>query len=390
MSVEINEEAKLSGSKTKLKDIEAAAKNGGVSAGTIVGWDENTPLPAGWEDTGETFGAQVLNEYSESTVNTYSADYINNHSGSASSDIIVIGNASEATDNTKILIDETDETLSNVGSEVVNSLNGNEEYLAPSVKVVNSALLNINNNITKNQTFSTEEQCIGTWIDGKPLYRKTFVNTLAASTVSGNFSIGVSGLDTAFIDSGNSYIIFGTTSIVQLGFYAGSTDWTRGYINGGKTKVYYNFGSAYNTSAKTFVVTIKYTKTGDIFSVGQNYAGRTLTLAFPTDMLYEIETVRYESEDSSSIEGEMPARFIRFGDSYLSVTLAGAAGTTYYTVEFYNANTQTTTTLYDASKSNSTGTITLRSKETSFTLPNDLANCSFIDDTATNITKYMS
>lgn len=47
-------------------------------------------------------------------------------------------------------------------TEVIDSLEGNETNLAPSVRAVKNAL-----------SYSTEEQVIGTWM-GKPLYRKVF------------------------------------------------------------------------------------------------------------------------------------------------------------------------------------------------------------------------
>lgn len=52
-------------------------------------------------------------------------------------------------------------------TEVIDSLEGNETNLAPSVRAVKNAL---------KQVYSTEEQVIGTWM-GKPLYRKMFSGT---------------------------------------------------------------------------------------------------------------------------------------------------------------------------------------------------------------------
>lgn len=54
-------------------------------------------------------------------------------------------------------------------TEVINSLEGNETNLAPSVRAVKKAIEKVD---AKNN-YSTEEQVIGKWIDGKPLYRKT-------------------------------------------------------------------------------------------------------------------------------------------------------------------------------------------------------------------------
>lgn len=53
------------------------------------------------------------------------------------------------------------EPLNNVGSEVVDTLSGNETDKAPSVRAVKEL-----------NTYSTEEKVVGTWIGGKPIYRK--------------------------------------------------------------------------------------------------------------------------------------------------------------------------------------------------------------------------
>lgn len=55
-----------------------------------------------------------------------------------------------------------EEPLNNVGTEVVDSLSGNETDKAPSVRAVNEV-----------NKYSTEETFTGKyWIDGKPIYRK--------------------------------------------------------------------------------------------------------------------------------------------------------------------------------------------------------------------------
>lgn len=89
--------------------------------------------------------------------------------GTTSKDI-VIGTEEDATEDTKILI-ETD-TLNTLGTEVVNSLDGNETNMSPSVKVVNDRF-----------KYSTNEVIIGAWEDGKNVYRKT-IKTATANTAN--------------------------------------------------------------------------------------------------------------------------------------------------------------------------------------------------------------
>lgn len=89
--------------------------------------------------------------------------------GTGGKELIMVGDESVATKNTKLLI-ETD-TLETLGTEVVDTLDGNETTKAPSVRAVKEAL-----------SYSTEEQVIGKWIDGKPLYRKVISHTITGSS----------------------------------------------------------------------------------------------------------------------------------------------------------------------------------------------------------------
>lgn len=79
--------------------------------------------------------------------------------GGASNDVI-ISPEEPTTEDWKIWID-TDE-IGNLGSEVVDTLEGNQTDKAPSVRAVKEA-----------NKYSTEETFTGKyWIDGKPIYRK--------------------------------------------------------------------------------------------------------------------------------------------------------------------------------------------------------------------------
>ena len=83
---------------------------------------------------------------------------------SSSSDIVI--SHDKPTDNDwKLWIDSGE--VDNIGSEVVNTLDGAEVNKAPSVYAVNKAL-----ETKMPNRYSTEEQVIGTWFDNKPIYRK--------------------------------------------------------------------------------------------------------------------------------------------------------------------------------------------------------------------------
>lgn len=97
--------------------------------------------------------------------------------GSAGKEVLVQEEQPTEEDN-KIWIDS--DVVNTMGTEVVNSLDGNETNMAPSVNTIN-----------KLNKYSTEEQRIGTWIDGKPLYRKAiYISDLPSTADSKTFNIG--------------------------------------------------------------------------------------------------------------------------------------------------------------------------------------------------------
>ena len=79
---------------------------------------------------------------------------VNNVDYDISGNEVFIGEEQDAPATTKLLIEETD--MEWQGSEVVDSLEGNETNKAPSVKAVNDRF-----------TYSTEEKVVGTWINRK-------------------------------------------------------------------------------------------------------------------------------------------------------------------------------------------------------------------------------
>ena len=122
-----------------------------------------------------------------------------------------------------------------------------------------------------NDSYSTEEQLVGTWIDGKNLYKRTFVYDTATS---GNavISVGqIENFDTAFIDESasfyintNSVLSEGTPNIVSINTSGRNVDaatYTSYPVirNDGTIVVHYGSTTA---SSKT-VITVKYTKTTD-------------------------------------------------------------------------------------------------------------------------------
>lgn len=106
--------------------------------------------------------------------------------------------------------------------------------------------------------YSTSEQKIGTWTDGKPLYKKTFTVTV------GN-TINVSGLniDTYMLDVAHSFLTStsGTTYPFPYSYGNGTLNTTCEYANGVISTGRNNTSSKYCNGTAT--ITINYTKTTD-------------------------------------------------------------------------------------------------------------------------------
>ena len=123
---------------------------------------------------------------------------------------------------------------------------------------------NINDaiNLMKIETYSTEEQKIGTWIDGKPLYRKVIIAQTTEAMASSSQVIGT-------IESNMKIKKFEACMVsnVDGGTVPGSiwfsdNDYVYTFINSSrqiKTKIS-SFG---NYSNRTINVILEYTKTTD-------------------------------------------------------------------------------------------------------------------------------
>ena len=103
--------------------------------------------------------------------------------------------------------------------------------------------------------YSTGEQVIGKWIDGKPLYRKTLSFT-APNSGGENHAYNIENVDIIWVDSGSSY--FQANNSYGATYPITDYDW-HVYVN--KTNVRAEADS--DRSYGTMVVTILYTKTTD-------------------------------------------------------------------------------------------------------------------------------
>ena len=122
---------------------------------------------------------------------------------------------------------------------------------APSMRLVEEMVKDI---------YSTEETKIGTWIDGKPLYRKV----LSLTTPSTTNSTKIANFDKTFIIKnyyGNAFIS-ASNQLLPINFYFTDVYNIATYVVNNSGEIYMKIGSeAYKNQQVT--LTIEYTKTTD-------------------------------------------------------------------------------------------------------------------------------
>lgn len=110
--------------------------------------------------------------------------------------------------------------------------------------------------------YSTSEKVIGKWIDGKPLYQKTYINNTGTITDEES-TIQVASVTNLNITNVYGYCSFGNSrnNVAQIGFYRTTSNYVvssavSGYL------VLRIAGSHFANSE--YAITIQYTKTTDI------------------------------------------------------------------------------------------------------------------------------
>lgn len=147
--------------------------------------------------------------------------------------------------------------------------NGNKIYINDnSIYHEGKKLNEVLQNITANEIYSTEEVRIGTWIDGKPLYRKTFSNiTIPDSTGSISVTVldfsSIHNIDNILLDESASFMKANTKPFESLvfNFYGGGNNWSRIFIRKGDKTV--RMISGVSLVNYTGTITLLYTKTTD-------------------------------------------------------------------------------------------------------------------------------
>ena len=144
-----------------------------------------------------------------------------------------------------------------LNAENLNQIQTNAEN---AINTVQSNLNTTNQNIEDLTTYSTTEKVVGTWIDGKPIYRKVLTLVLTSTSSSG-VSQDVTDLN---IDA-----ITHIEGISQSDPHSTNYTWDetldkfRTYYDPNRKEIRAQGGSSYPTLPCTVYVILEYTKTTD-------------------------------------------------------------------------------------------------------------------------------
>lgn len=127
--------------------------------------------------------------------------------------------------------------------------------------------------INNKHNYSTEEQVVGKWIDGKPLYEKTFYfnNVLLTSdNATSELTHGLANIDFAMIK--NSYYRYTAldnywhdTSIIRASYGGPANTYRTSFVCGDRAFFGFLLDTQFDAfDTRSYIVTIQYTKTTDV------------------------------------------------------------------------------------------------------------------------------
>lgn len=114
--------------------------------------------------------------------------------------------------------------------------------------------------IDLSNTYSTTEQVVGYWIDGKPIYRKTIEHSISdTSAITTNISTGITDMETLVKSDGMA--LYNNTIWLPLTFYNAGGFNSYHIAQSGQVIVYQRGSNNY--PASKVYITLEYTKTTD-------------------------------------------------------------------------------------------------------------------------------
>lgn len=113
--------------------------------------------------------------------------------------------------------------------------------------------------------YSTTEQVIGTWIDGKTVYEKTIIGTSIDGGTTVNIAHGIQNVD-EFIDCSIFVHVWDNGYWRQLNFAYNNGSTNNNWLGGfalDNTYIYFQLGTLFATTLDKWKAIIRYTKTTD-------------------------------------------------------------------------------------------------------------------------------
>lgn len=221
-------------------------------------YDEFIYINNGWEHIGTT--EVDLSSY-------YKKDEIDTKLEAVEGNEVFVGNEKEAPSSAKIIIEDEDFEESAGLSKAEIFVGAEEPTTGEKVwfnKDKNSIYVRNSNGVYEEfakkseEVYSTEEQRIGTWIDGKPLYRIIKECDVSAKETQSN-DISSIPYDTIFINLGKSFNRWVDNSSASIVWNTSDNDKGNVWINYEKKLNILNSSNA----ARHYWITLEYTKTTD-------------------------------------------------------------------------------------------------------------------------------
>ena len=144
------------------------------------------------------------------------------------------------------------------GTNIIIEENSNNISLNLSNAFDNSMKQTIEEEIIKNNVFSSTETVIGTFVDGKPIYRKVYI-TQTTNDMNLYLNHYLSDLDRFWLDTANSFV-WDSNECLPSNWYYTSSDWGRHWVN--KTQIRFRCPGNLGTG-RLLYSTVNYTKTTD-------------------------------------------------------------------------------------------------------------------------------
>jgi hypothetical protein len=180
----------------------------------------------------------------------------------ASSDVATLTGTVNTLSGTVSSVQTTANNASQTASSALNTANtanGKADTNANAITSINTAISDLNDKVDESGTYSTTETKIGTWIDGKPIYRKVIEYTMP-STV-GNYptvDTGILNVENMFITIERQYGANNSQYVSAITGYNGYFEKSNGIITFNRTNT-----DATKAEAGKYNIILEYTKTTD-------------------------------------------------------------------------------------------------------------------------------